>query len=184
MSETVLDRLVARLTEALAYNANANVAPVALVWPDEARQWTPIIDRIGERLPLAQLGDYDEGARQGPAYWVRCVVMGTVDIGLPSGRPIVYVPGVGRRGLRAVEACPADLAPIAELQYRSQWFSHPNGRDWTVRSLLVHGERGLGLQVADDAETLSTMLLALDRLVDLPIERLTKQLLDADFFRD
>ncbi|HZJ48963.1 MAG TPA: BREX-1 system phosphatase PglZ type B, partial [Acidimicrobiia bacterium] len=184
MSETVLERLLVRLTEAFAYNANAHVAPVALLWPDGGSQWVTVVDRIRERLPFVSLGDYEPDARRGPAYWVRCVVMGTVDAGLPDGLPIVYLPGIGRSELRAVEACPPEEAPIAELQYRCQWFSHPNGRDWTVRSFLVHDERGLGLQVADDAETNSVMLHALDRLMDLPIDRLMKQLLDADFFRD
>ena len=39
-------------------------------------------------------------------------------------------------------ACPPELAPIAELQYRSQWFSHPNNRDWTVRALLTTPSEG------------------------------------------
>jgi hypothetical protein len=184
LSETVFDRLVERLTEALAYNANAYVEPVALLWPDEGVQWQEVIGRISERLPLVRLGDYDRAAQQGPAYWVRCVVSGAVDAGLAAGRPIVYLPGVARSELRAVDTCPAALAPIAELQYRSQWYSHPNGRDWSVRSLLSHDERGLGLNVAEDADTGSVMLLALDRLLDFPLDRLSTQLLDADFFRD
>jgi hypothetical protein len=184
VSETVLDRLVARITEALAYNANAAVAPAALLWPDGGSQWRTIIDRIGERLPVVTLGDYDSDARQGPAYWLRCVVMRTVDVGLPDGSPIVYLPGVARSALRAIDTCPPELAPIAELQYRSQWFSHPNGRDWTVWSLLSHGERGLGLQVADSPEASAVMSHALDRLVDLRLDRLSQQFLDADFFVD
>jgi hypothetical protein len=183
VSPTILDGLIERLTEAFSYNPNAYVEPAALLWPDDGAQWLPVIDRISGRLPLVRLGAYDPDAKQGPAYWVRCVVTGTVEAGL-SARPIVYLPGVARNGLRAVETCPAELAPIAELQYRSQWFSHPNGRDWTVRSLLTHADRGLGLDVADDPETSSMMLLALDRLMDLRVDRLSNQLLDADFFRD
>jgi len=184
VTQTVLDRLVLRLEEALAYNANANVEPIALLWPDGNSQWQSVIDRIGERLPVLRLGAYDPEARQGPAYWVRCVVAGTVDAGIPNGPPIVYLPAVARSGMRAVEGCTPELAPIAELLYRSQWFSHPNGKDWTVRSLLAHADRGLGLSVADDAETSTAMLLALNRVVDLPVDRLKTQLLDAEFFRD
>ncbi len=181
---TVLDGLVGRLTEALAFNPNAQVKPIALFWPDAGSQWLSVINRIAERLPLVQLGDYDPAARRGPAYWVRCVASHTIEVGLPYGPPIVYLPGVARNELRAIVACASELAPIAELQYRSQWFSHPNGRDWTVRSVLVHRDRGLGLHVADDAETGSVMLLALPRLIDLRMDRLSTQLLDADFFRD
>src|SRR5688572_21029322 len=132
MSESVLDRLVARLVESMAYNPNAHVEPLALLWPDERSQWLPIIRRIRERLPLMRLGNYNPDEAQGPAYWVRCVATGTIEAGLSDGRPVVYLPGVAKSDLRAVEACPPELAPMAEMQYRSQWFSHPNGRDWTV----------------------------------------------------
>ena len=184
MNETLVDALVTRLEEALEYVVNANAAPVALLWPDEGRQWEPIIRQLRKRLPIITLGEFDQDGSRGPGYWIRCVVAGTVSSELSEGRPIVYLPGVARSELRAVEACPSELAPIAELQYRAQWFSHPNGKDWTVRSLLTHNERGLGLQVADDADTAALMLLALDRLVDLPLDRLAKHRLDADFFRD
>jgi len=184
VSDTVLDQIVAAVRAALAYNANAHQAPVALLWPDEGAQWQPVVDRLAEHLPVVSLGDYDPPARRGPGYWVRCVVAGTVDVGLPDGVPVVYLPGVSRAALRAVDTCPAELAPIAELQYRSQWFSHPNNRDWSVRALLSHAERGLGLHVADDADTAAALLLALDRLLDERVDRLAKQVLDADYFRD
>ena len=174
MSETVLDRVVASVQAALMYDKNVRVAPVALLWPDEGAQWKQLIDRIGEHLPIVTLGDYDPDARRGPAYWIRCVVARTVDIGLPEGPPIVYLPGVSRSTLRAADSCPPRLAPIAELQYRSQWFSHPNNRDWTVRALLSNTERGVGLRIADDADTSAALMLALDRLMDERFDRAGK----------
>ena len=184
MTETVLDRLILRLTESLAFTANANVPPIALLWPDGHSQWEPVINRIAERLPVLRLGSYNPELKGGPAYWLRCVVAGTVEAETLDGTPIVYLPAVPRSELRAIEDCPAELAPIAELQYRSQWFSHPNGKDWTVRSLLSHPDRGLGLTVMDNTETNSALLLALDRLLELPIERLKTHTLDAQFFHD
>ncbi len=181
MSDTVIDRVVACVRAALTYDPNVGVAPVALLWPDERAQWTRVIDRVGEHLPVVSLGDYDPAAHCGPAYWVRCVVAGTVDIGLSEGQPVVYLPGVSRSAMRAADSCPLELAPIAELQYRSQWFSHPNNRDWTVRALLSHAERGIGLRLADDADTSQALLLALDRLVDERVDRVEKQMLDADY---
>jgi hypothetical protein len=181
MSETVLDRVVARVQAALMYDPNVRVAPVALLWPDEGAQWKQIIDRIAEQLPVVALGEYDPASRRGPGYWVRCVVAGTVDIGLSEGLPIVYLPGVSRSTVRAADSCPPRLAPIAELQYRSQWFSHPNNRDWTVRALLSNTERGLGLRLADDAETNVALMLALNRLVDERFDRVARQVLDADY---
>ncbi len=184
MSDTVLDGIVAAVRGAMEYNANAHAAPVALLWTDEGAQWQPVIGRLGEHLPIVSLGVYDPAARRGPAYWVRCVVAGTVDAGLPEGPPVVYLPGVARNALRAVDSCSAELAPIAELQYRSQWFSHPNNRDWSVRALLSHADRGLGLHITDDADTAAALLLALDRLLDERLDRLEKLMLDADYFRD
>ena len=184
MSDTVLDRIVACLRVACDYNHNAHVAPVALLWPDETRQWEPVVARIAEQLPIVALGDFDPALNWGPAYWVRCVVAGTLAAGLGDGVPVVYLPGVGRSSVRAIYSCSPHLAPIAELQYRSQWFSHPNARDWSVRALLTHASRGVGLQIADDAETQAALLLALDRLLDEPVDRLKPQLLDAQFLHD
>ncbi len=186
MTDSVLDRLAGALTSALAYNAGVHDAPVALLWTDEARQWESAIERLSEHLPLVTLSSevFDAATRRGPAYWVRCVVARTIDVGLPAGTPVVYLPGVGRSALRAVETCPAALAPIAEIQYRSQWFSHPNNRDWSVRALLAHPERGLGLQVVDDADTAAALALALGQLLDQRVDRLATQVLDAEYFRD
>lgn len=184
MTETVLDRIRNRIAEALMYDGNVRVAPGALLWPDEGAQWQAVVDRLQEHLGVVSLGDYDSNSKSGPAYWIRCVVARTISLDLPDGPPIVYLPGVARNDLRAIDNCPPHLAPIAELQYRSQWFSHANGKDWSVRSFLTHAERGLGLHIADDKETTETLLLALPLLMDEPFDRLQKQVLDADFFRD
>lgn len=182
MSETVLDSLVSCLEAASDYNHNAQVPPVAVLWPDETKAWEAVIDRIGDRLPIISLGEFEVDRRRGPGYWLRCVVAGTYPLALPDGVPILYLPGVGRNSLRAVESCRSLLKPIAELQYRSQWFSHPNSRDWTPRALLAHATRGLGLQIAEDPETGLALGLALKLLLDEPMDRVKRQVLDADFF--
>ena len=185
MSDTVLDRLVTCVRRALAYDPNVRVAPAALLWPDEGRQWESLINRLGQHLPIITVGTYEPVVRRGPAYWIRCVVAGTIDMGLSKDTPIVYLPGIARSALRAVEHCPAELAPLAELQYRSQWFTHPNGRDWSARALLSHPDHGLGLRVSDDAETGEALLLALNHLFDEKVDRLARHiLLDAEYFRD
>jgi hypothetical protein len=185
VSDTVLDRLVACLRWTCEYNPNAHVGPVALLWPDEGRQWEPVIDRLAERLPVVTLGEYDPARCSGPAYWIRCVVAGTDPVVLRDGVPIVYLRGFGRGAIRAVDSCPPHLAPIAELQYRGQWFSHPNNRDWSVRALLTHpAPRGVGLPIVDDSETSEALLNALDLVLDEPVERLQRLVLDADYFHD
>lgn len=181
MSETVLDRIVVCLDKAQTFDRNVHEGPVALLWPDEERRWQPVIDRLADRVPVVSLGTFEPEQRRGPAYWVRCVVARTVDAKLVEGRPVVYLPGVPQNAVRAVETCAPELAPIAELQYRSRWFANPKGRDWTVWALLSDPEHGLGLAVTDNAETRAALLLALDTLLDQPIERLANQVIDADY---
>ena len=185
MSETVLDRLIGCLQAALQYNANASVKPAALLWPDEIGHWSSVVRRVSSRLPVVTLGDYDPERRQGPAYWIRCVVARTIDVGLPEGPPIVYLPGVPRRELRAVDFCLPELAPIAELQYRGLEFTRPKSKqEWSVRGLLTNVEHGIGLTIAPGTATGNALLLALDRLLDERMDRISQQILDADFFNE
>jgi hypothetical protein len=181
MSETLLDRVEARVRQALTYNENADSAPAVLLWPDRDHQFVRATEKLRSRLPLLTLGELDVGRAQGPAYWLRCAVAGTIPVDLPAGLPILYLPGVGRDDLRAIEGCPRELAPLAELQYRGQWFAHPNGKDWTIRAFLSNRDRGLGLDVAEDTGTAEALLGSFGELLELPMRRLTSQYLDADF---
>jgi hypothetical protein len=181
MSDSVLDAIVGRIRGALAYNENAYERPVALLWTDESSQWEAVVERLRDILPVGTLGTYDPVAARGPAYWLRCVAARTVPLEPLEETPIIYLPGVGRGALRAVDSCPPELAPLAELQYRCASFSHPSGRDWTLRSFLTHRDRGLGLEVADGPATASALQLALAPLIDLSLRRVSHQLLDEDF---
>ena len=183
MTETLLDQLEASLKKAMTYNENVEVRPVALLWPDRNRQFIEAAKRLRARLPLLTFGELDASQAQGPAYWLRCAVAGTVDVALPGGMPVIYLPGVGREDLRAIEDCPRELAPIAELQYRGQWFAHPSGKDWTIRALLSNHERGLGYDIADDAATSGALIDAFGKLLERPARRLTSQHIDADFLQ-
>jgi len=182
MTETLLDQIETRLREAFDYNPNAEAPPVALLWPDRDRQFQPVVEPLRSQMPLLTLGPIDEAWGHGPAYWLRCAIARTVDVELSGdGPPVVYLPGVGRDDLRAIEECPRHLAPIAELQYRGQWFTHPNSKDWTIRSLLSNRERGLGLDLAQDTETGDAVVGAFGELLTLPMRRLTTEHIDADF---
>lgn len=179
----MLDAILERVAEAERFNANAEVGPAAVLWPDENGQWESVVERIRKTRKVVTLGKLDPNLARGPAVWIRCVVAGTIDPGLPDGIPIVYMPGVARRDLRAVDSCPAELAPIAELQYRSQWFTHPNGKDWTLRSFLTNTEKGLGVKMADDAETADLAKAALGLLLDRDLRWTEGQFLDTEFFQ-
>jgi hypothetical protein len=182
MSETLLDQIEARLRDAATFNPNAETAPVAILWPDPDGQFRVVIDALRAALPVLTLGDLDESTRTGPAYWLRCAIAGTIELPGLSGTPIVYLPGVARSDLRAVESCPRALAPIAELQYRGNWFAHHNGKDWTVRALLGSSERGLGLDVAEDSATNDSLKGALAELLAVPVRRLNQRI-DAEFLQ-
>ena len=184
MSDSVLDAIAARLRSLEGYNHDAFVAPTAILWPDETRQWESVVPRLMPILPIVQLGDFDEIHRSGPAYWIRCAVSGTVEVQMPAGVPVVYLPGVGRHEIRAVDSCPSEIAPIAELQYRSNWFTHDNGRDWTLRAFLSNAEKGLGLSLVDDKETLGALARAIDVFLDRPYSALHGSVLNAAFFNE
>ena len=73
---------------------------------------------------------------------------------LPDGAiPIVYLPGISRQELRAIEECPRWLQPLAGLQYRGVLWTHKNGRDWTIAGFLQSADGGLGIPVAADSAT-------------------------------
>lgn len=187
MSEpiTFLDALADALQRASRYNKNDQVPPAAVLWPDRECQWEPLMPRLRERLPLLTLGSYTPEARTGPAYWLRCMIAGTLpEDRLPEGAtPIIYLPGVSRQDIRAVEECPRMLQPLAELQYRGVLWTQRNGRDWTIAAFLQTGDGGLEIDVGADQATREAIKRALLKLVDEPIAHLRKSApLRAPFF--
>ena len=146
MSETLLDQIRQCIdTAAASYNPNESETPALMLWPDEGRQWQPIIDELRSSHSIIEHGDYDEALLQGPAYWIRCVVFGSIKPEtLGEGLPIVYLPGVSRGDLRDAEHCPPALAPLVSLKHRALWFGHANGSDWTISALLQNKDRGAG----------------------------------------
>ncbi len=79
MTETLLDRIRGCLDAAMDYNKNDGEKPVALLWPDKQQQWGGVLEPLRETHRIVSFGDYDESAFIGPAYWLRCVVSGTID---------------------------------------------------------------------------------------------------------
>lgn len=100
----------------------------------------------------------------------------------PFTVPILYLPGVSRQDLRAVESCPEHLKPLAELQYRGVIWSQINAKDWTILAWLKSDQGGLGLDVAQDNDAKNAMKLALYRLLDEEVELLRGKRLDKDYF--
>ena len=130
------------------------------------------------------MGDYTPEKRIGPAIWLRCVIASHVpEVSLSECRtPILYLPGVSRQDLRAIESCPDHLKPLAELQYRGVIWSQINAKDWTILAYLKSGQGGLGLDVSQDNDARNAMQLALCRLLDEDVALLKGKHLDKDYF--
>jgi hypothetical protein len=181
MSDTVLDRVGLALDRSADHDPNAVAAPIAVLWPDETRQWESLIPELRSSHRIVTYGAYDPESGQGPAYWLRCVIASTVNVGGPSdGVPIVYLPGVSRDTLRGLDSVDPALAPLAALQHRCKSFDN-RGKDWTVRALLSNKELGLGLNIATDAATASALVASLLPLAGQPWSRLESKHIDVDF---
>lgn len=135
-------------------NSHTATSPAAVLWPDKERQWETTIPALQELMPgLLALGTFDPASRSGPAVWLKCAIAGVLPDVQFQGVPVVYLPGVSRAELRAIESCPRDLQPLAELQYRGVFWSQVNTKDWTVSAFLSSKNSGLGLDVAQDKAT-------------------------------
>lgn len=181
----VLDALMGALRSAGDYNHEAQAAPACILWPDGERQWEKTVARLqGDMSELFVLGSFDVAHRTGPAIWLRCVV----DRALTEGNvpddvlPILYLPGVSRQDLRAVEGCSDMLKPIVELQYRGAVWLQESGKDWTILAFLKTERSGLGLDVVQDTATKNAMQQAAVRLLDEESDLLRGKRLDADYF--
>ena len=187
---TLLEAVRTSLAHAARYNTGDVVAPAAVLWTDADGQWRPVVEQLRRLLPeLLTLGEYANEKRTGPAIWLRCVIDPAVranefpDLAWPNGTvPVIYMPGVSRQTLRAVEECPDALKPLVELQYRGAVWTQRNGKDWTVRAFLVSDDTGLGLDVAEDRLTLQAMQGALSQLAVTPAARLRGKRLEAEDF--
>ena len=172
---TVFDSLLAALHKAADYNRDDTVPPAAVLWTDEKQEWTRLAPRLRGVLPhFLTLGPYDPATHTGPAIWLRCVLAGAIPtVKLPTGAvPILYLPGVSRATLRATEDCPQELKPLAEYQYRGVVWSQASAKDWTVAAFLQAEKGGLGLAVARDQATATSLRRAVEKLADAPLDEL------------
>jgi len=183
-SGTVLDAILASLLHAARFNPNDQVRPTVILWTDHDRLWQPLVTRLQDRLPqLLVLGDYAPEKRTGPAIWLRCVIARKLsEPQFPADVvPILYLPGISRQELRAVEDCAKKLQPLAELQYRGVFWTQASAKDWTICAFLKSRHGGLGLDVTRDHATKDALCRALNRLVEEPVERLRTHRIDAGF---
>ncbi len=186
MSTTVLDALITGLVDAARVNSAVQARPAAVLWTDRERWWAPVIAELRARLPgLLELGDYAPAERRGPAIWLKCALAGVLPEVEPVGVPVLYLPGVGRADLRAIESCPRALQPLAELQYRGVYFGQINGKDWTPAAFLSSRHGGLGADLAQDNATQQALVqvLAAGVLMSLPVAELSGRRIEAEWLR-
>ena len=187
---TLLEAVRTSLAHAGRYNPGDVAAPAAVLWTDADGHWRPVVEQLRGLMPcLLTLGEYHVEKRIGPAIWLRCVIEPVVrankfaGLAWPNGAvPVIYLPGVSRQTLRAVEECPEALKPLVELQYRGALWTQKNGKDWTVRAFLASDNGGLALDVAEDKLTLQALQGALSQLAVTPASRLRGKRLEAEDF--
>lgn len=181
---TLLEALRKSLSSAGEYNASDTVAPVAVLWTDGDGQWQGIAEKLREIMPeLLTLGEYDAKKKTGPAIWLRCAIERMLpEVELAPPVPVLYLPHVNCRTLRAAEECPDSLKSLVELQYRGSLWTQKNGKDWTVEAFLVSEDGGLGLSLAKDRETRRAMLNVLEELLFVPLAKFRGKRLEAEDF--
>lgn len=181
MEETVLDALVREVEGCAQFTRHSEEAPMVIFWPDAERLWASALPRLRSRLPqLVTLGPRDPTTRTGPAPWIRGVLAGRTEPRVDPRQPtIVYLPGVGRDDLRAVDECPGHLQLLAGIQHRGKIWAQSNGRDWTPLALLASEK----LKVARDDDTLEALRNAVPELLVTPVATLRGHELRGDDFR-
>ncbi len=179
---TVLERLVQALRDAATFNSNDMVQPQVILWPDEEKLWVDSFQALREAIPtLWALGDYGPEQGIGPSIWLRYQLE---KVG-PSSKtvPVLYLPGVGRQAFRSAEQCPPIARHLFALQYRGQFWTQRNGKDWTPAAFLASDDGGLGLDVAADQDTRRAIQECLPKLLALDETGLKRGKLEASDFR-
>ncbi|WP_407278219.1 BREX-1 system phosphatase PglZ type B [Aromatoleum evansii] len=178
----LLEAVVQALRETGKVNKAIQSQPEAILWTDAERQWGAVVQALGASgRSILTLGDYKPDTLQGPAIWLKCALAGNFEEVSFEGVPVVYMPGVSRADLRAIEACPRHLQPLAELQYRGVFWTQVNAKDWTINAFLTSKKGGLGLDVAQDQATQQALLRAMlsGELLEKPISELQGRHIDA-----
>ncbi len=181
---TVGAALAAALQSAAKGNSHTAASATAVLWPDKEGQWQAAMPSLKKLMPgLCELGTYAPDERRGPAVWLKCALAGSLPEVPLAGVPVVYLSGVSRAELRAIESCPRDLQPLAELQYRGAFWSQVNAKDWTLAAFLASKNGGLGLEVAQDKATQEALLHALHAgaLLDRSVDDLKGRTINAEW---
>lgn len=178
--DRLIDVVVRSLGAAGLYNGADRTAPSAILWPDPDRMWSGIIPAIRSERPILILGDYGPEALTGPGIWIRWWVEHNAAESADPMVPIVYLPGVDRASLRAVETVSEEVKPLVELQFRSSWWQQSNGSPWTPAGFAKSPD-GAALDVGADTATREAITSALAMLAMMQLDQLRDRRIDATF---
>lgn len=184
----ICTKLVESIRTSTRVNTGVQATPDVILWPDKDLQWSAVLPQLLEMIPeLLVLGPYAPELRSGPAIWLKCAIANTMGEEFQGNGsvPVIYLPGVSRSELRAIESCPRELQPLAELQYRGVFWSQANAKDWTFNAFLTSKHGGLGLDVSQDKATQDALQRVLSAgvflghsLADLNSRKITAAFLD------
>lgn len=178
--------LIDAVQRAAKGNSHTTAPAAAILWPDKDEQWRMAIPALQKlMLNLFVLGPYEPEQRSGPAIWLKCAIAGLLPEVPFEGVPVVYLPGVSRADLRAIESCPRELQPLAELQYRGAFWSQANAKDWTISAFLSSKNGGLGLDLAQDKATQEALSQALQAgvLLSCNLDKLQGRPINAEWLQ-
>lgn len=175
-NQTLFEALIELIRKTSKHNKDDQISPAVILWTDKENQWLPLLPRLSAALPFLIFDhkNYRPEELRGPAYYIRCLLSGTMpDNSFPNDQiPVLYLPGVSKQELRAIEECEEELKPLAELQYRGVLFTQKNGKDWTIAAFLLNKDEGIGVSVSTDQATREALAQTLHKLADITIEEL------------
>lgn len=155
-------------SQATHFDPGDETGPTIILWPDENREWEPILPLLRKRLPILTWGPYDKEERCGPAVWIRCMVSRVLpEKFAPNTIPIVYLPGISKDMLTDSENRSRELEPLTEMIFTGVCWTGAYGICWSVFQFFQDEVEGLGVQMRDDDFTRKAMLRALPMLGDL-----------------
>lgn len=155
-------------SQATHFDPGDEIGPIIILWPDENREWEPILPLLRRRLPILTWGPYDKEERSGPAVWIRCIVSRVLREKFSLNTvPIIYLPGISQNMLMASENRPRELALLTEMVYTGECWTGADGICWSVFQFFQDGTEGLGIQMRDDDYTRKAMQRALPMLGNL-----------------
>lgn len=155
-------------SQATHFDPGDETGPTIILWPDENREWEPILPLLRKRLPILTWGPYDKEEGRGPAVWIRCKVSRVLQEKFaPNTIPVVYLPGISQELLTDCENRPRELDLLAEMIYTGVCWTGTDGICWSVFQFFQDNGEGLGVQMRDDDFTRKAMLRALPMLGDL-----------------